>query len=98
MLERFATEDETVLEASPDLVEFHRLVLKRFPPLEEVPPEKLRDPSFSPWSQTPTASDRYVGMGLRLDTPRKVFDEILALGKRFHLIVYDHQPGDLRRL
>ena len=35
---------------------------------------------------------------MTLNTPRKVFDEILALGKRFHLVLYDQQTGELRRL
>jgi hypothetical protein len=98
MLERDAMEEETVFEASPDVAEFYRLLIQRFPALEDVPEKRRRDPRFSPWSQTPQPSDRCVGLTCRLDTPRKVFDEILSLGKRFHLILYDPQDGVLRRL
>ena len=34
MLERDAMEEPSPFEATPDLVEFHRLLLKRFPALE----------------------------------------------------------------
>ena len=98
MLERDATEEPALFEASPDVSEFYRLLLQRFPALEDFSDDQLRKPGISPWSMTPAASDRCVGLTMRLDTPRKVFDEILNLGKRSHLVVYDPQNGDLRRL
>jgi len=98
MLERDAMEEPPVFEASPDVVEFHRLLLQRFPALEDFSEDQLRKPGISPWSMTPGASDRCVGLTMGLNTPRKVFDEILALGKRFHLVIYDPQDGTLRRL
>ena len=98
LLERFAMEDEQAFDASPDLVTFHRLLLERFPALEDLPDDKVDDPGVSPWSITPEASDRCVGLLMTLNTPRKVFDDILALGKRFHLVLYDQQTGELRRL
>jgi len=91
-------EDETVFEASPDVAEFYRLLIQRFPALEDVPEQKRNDLVFCPWSQTPEPSDRHIGLNLRLDTPRRVFDEILAFGKRLHLVIYDPQSGELRRL
>ena len=100
MLERDAMEEPSPFEASPDVAEFHRLLLQRFPALEDLPDDQLAKlkAEVSPWSSTPQASDRCVGLTMRLNTPRKVFDEILALGKRFHLVIYDPQNGELRRL
>ena len=100
MLERDAMEEPSPFEATPDLVEFHRLLLQRFPALEAFTEDQWarQKPGVSPWTSTPQGSDRCVGLLMRLDTPRKVFDEILALGKRFHLVIYDPQNGQLRRL
>ncbi len=100
MLERDAMQEPSPFEASRDVVEFHRLLLQRFPALEDLPEDQLAKlkAEVSPWSSTPLASDRCVGLTMRLDTPRKVFDEILALGKRFQLVIYDPQNGELRRL
>ncbi len=91
-------EEPSPFEASSDVAEFYRLLIRRFPALEDVPEEKHNDLLFSPWSQTPPASDRCIGLNFRLSTPRKVYDEIVALGKRFHLVFFDPQTGDLRRL
>ncbi len=82
--------DESVFEASADVVTFFDEVMERFPPPESFADEALAD-AAAPWADTPEASDRLVWLSIRWSADDAHLDEIVDLARKHDLVLYDPQ-------
>jgi hypothetical protein len=83
-------EDESVFERSPDLTRFLEELLERYPPPGAPTADELAD-GASPWADEPEGSDRLISLSLRWSARDEDLEEIVALARKYELVVYDPQ-------
>jgi hypothetical protein len=86
-------EDESAFEPSPDLTRFLEELLERFPPPGALTADEPAD-GASPWADGPEGSDRLISLSLRWSARDEDLDEIVALGRKHGLVIYDPQGPD----
>ncbi len=86
LLER---EDEA-FESSEDVARFYDELLEKYPTLESFDEEEL-DSAPTYWSVTPERSDRLIGMNLAWSVPDDALDDIVALARKYELVLFDPQ-------
>jgi len=86
LLER---EDEA-FEPSEDVARFYDELLAKYPALESFDEEEL-DSAPTYWSVTPERSDRLIGMNLAWSVPDDALDDIVALARKYELVLFDPQ-------
>jgi hypothetical protein len=94
LLARFNEGEETVFDASPDVAAFHEALLRRHPPLEDLPDDKV---DRSVWSMTPDASDRLVSLDCVWPQAERMAKEVHDLARKHGLAIMDPQSGAIVR-
>ena len=90
MLDRFDAGDVGVFDASPDVVAFLAELLKRHPPLEDLPEDQIDE---SVWSMTPEGSDRLLTLSCVWSEAERMAEEIVELARKHGLALMDPQSG-----
>ena len=93
-----ALEDESVFEASDDVIRFFEELMERLPPPEAFTDDEL-EAGATPWADAPEASDRLVALSVRWGADDDDLDVIVELAREHDLVLYDpqgpsfHSPG-----
>ena len=93
-LARFNDGDETAFEASPDVAAFYEALMKKHPPLEDLPEDKVER---SVWSMTPDASDRLVSIDCVWPEAERMAKDVGQLARKYGLALMDPQSGQIVR-
>lgn len=93
-LGRFNDGDETAFEASPDVAGFYQALMRKHPPLEDLPDDRV---DRSVWSMTPEASDRLVTIDCVWPAAERMAKDVGELARKYRLAVMDPQSGQIVR-
>ena len=80
-------EDESAFEPSPDLTRFLEELLERFPPPGALTADEPAD-GASPWADGPEGSDRLISLSVRWSARDEDLGEIVALARKYEIVVY----------
>jgi hypothetical protein len=93
-LARFNEGDETAFDASPDVAAFYEALMRKHPPLEDLPEDKV---DRSVWSMTPDPSDRLVSIDCAWPAAERMAKDVGQLARKHGLALMDPQSGQIVR-